>query len=490
MLRFPAIVECLITIEEFRLLSYFVYSICFVVIANRTQDSTARSFQEKVPYDETNYGDGLCEQLSAQTTMFRNLDQAIKKRNESDSPKSGRLATDSPSAPLSSAKNAELDRRRRFNDTTSISILFSFMASADERITWVEGRELWSGMFKTNNGKQSSLASTWRELKEKHAYVDELDGTLHCDNAAIARGIKVAYSIRLSNDHSEMKFIAFSLAFLWLVVSSLGIIGHVTKNTKIGTFSAAMFIGEAGVLFIVELIWETFLSWIVLRYNIKINYSRKLGNLLKVPKYFAADFLPFYESSALSMFTSLAVNQTLFCMIFYRTSRERVPYFSYVFLSQDRREDRPDTLLFQVTEDIMRFSIYFPFKIFVANYIEAPAIIFIPILINNIGDGLAEPVGVRFGRHKYTTTALYYKGKFWNGQFTRSYEGSACVYIVSLITVACNYHTFTLTQFCLTITLLPFLMTIAEARAPHTNDGPFLALIGCGFLSIVFFCVP
>ena len=147
----------------------------------------------------------------------------------------GRQACDwFPPAPLSSAKNAELDRRRRFNDTTSINILFSFMASADERITWVEGREIWSGMFKTNNGKQSSLASTWRELKEKHAYVDELDGTLHCDNATIARGIKVAYSIRLSNDHSEMKFIAFSLAFLWLVVSSLGIIGHVTKNTKIG----------------------------------------------------------------------------------------------------------------------------------------------------------------------------------------------------------------------------------------------------------------
>ena len=103
---------------------------------------------------------------------------------------------------------------------------------------------------------------------------------------------------------------------------------------------------------------------------------------------------------------------------------------------------------------------------------------------------LAEPVGVRFGRHKYTTTALYYKGKFWNGQFTRSYEGSACVYIVSLITVACNYHTFTLTQLCLTITLLSFLMTIAEAKAPHTNDGPFLALIGCEFLSIAFFVSP
>ena len=90
------------------------------------------------------------------------------------------------------------------------------------------------------------------------------------------------------------------------------------------------------------------------------------------------------------MFTSLAINQTLFYLIFYRTARERVlAYFSCVFLSQDRRKDRPDTPLFQVTEDITRCSIYFPFKIFVTNTIGSPAIIFIPILINNIGDGLA-----------------------------------------------------------------------------------------------------
>ena len=68
-----------------------------------------------------------------------------------------------------------------------------------------------------------------------------------------------------------------------------------------------------------------------------------------------------------------------------------------------------------------------------------PVIIFIPILINNVGDGLAEPVGVRFGKHKYTTTALYYKGKFWNSEFTPSYERSSCLYLTSLIVVAANY---------------------------------------------------
>lgn len=173
--------------------------------------------------------------------------------------------------------------------------------------------------------------------------------------------------------------------------------------------------------------------------------------------------------------------------MYYRKTRERFPFCSYVFLSQDRREDRPDTLTFQVTEDIMRFIVYIPFKLLVANRVGFPAIIFIPIAINNIGDGLAEPVGVKFGKHKYTTTALYYKGKFWHGEFTRSYEGSSCVFLTSIAVVAANHNAFpSELRFWITIALLPLLMTIAEAKAPHTNDGPFLALIGCGFLTAIF----
>lgn len=145
----------------------------------------------------------------------------------------------------------------------------------------------------------------------------------------------------------------------------------------------------------------------------------------------------------------------------------------------------PDTLIFQVTEDLLRFLIYIPFKLFVANRFSAPEIIFIPIAVNNIGDGLAEPVGVAFGKHKYTTTALYHKGKFFKSKFTRSYEGSSCVFITTLIVVAANYKSFNTNQFWETFTVLPFLMTIAEAKAPHTNDGPFLALIGCSFLTLV-----
>ena len=228
----------------------------------------------------------------------------------------------------------------------------------------------------------------------------------------LANGIKTTYSIRKRDDSSELKFIIGAMGLLWITVISIAVAGYIHKdNPKLGTLSGVTIrsiLMESFILFAAELVWECFLSWIVLRYNIKINYTRKLGNLLKIPKYFVADLIPAFTSTALSMTTALAINQTLFCFMYYRKCRERVPFFAYVFLSQDRREDRPDTLIFQVTEDIMRFGIYFPFKLLVLDLIQKPSIIFIPIAVNNIGDGLAEPVGVAFGKHKYTTTALYH----------------------------------------------------------------------------------
>lgn len=342
--------------------------------------------------------------------------------------------------------------------------LSEFMNAAGQAITFVESREIWNNMCATNNGSfprlevvffeicrqclskgmrhssrlESSYKSSMNDLSETseeelsesedleqgegsesdtsitEQQISELsDQKLELFAVELAKGIKDAYSIRKREDNSELKFILGSMSILWIAVGSIAVSGYyyAETNPKIGTFNRVTLrsiLLESFILFAAELIWECFLSWIVLRYNIKINYTRKLGNLLKVPKYFVADFFPDFTSTALSMTTALAINQTLFCAMYYRRSREKVPFFSYVFLSQDRREDRPDTLIFQVTEDIMRFAIYFPFKLLVVDLIKSPAIIFIPIAVNNIGDGLAEPVGVAFGKHKYSTTALYY----------------------------------------------------------------------------------
>ena len=94
-----------------------------------------------------------------------------------------------------------------------------------------------------------------------------------------------------------------------------------------------------------------------------------------------------------------------------------------------------------------------------------------------IGDGLAEPVGIYLGRHKYWTTSC-----FGDRKYQRSWEGSACVFLSSVVFVSCFYYTFeSATQFYIALVLLPPAMAYAEATSPHTIDTPFLMGVG-GFL--------
>ena len=106
-------------------------------------------------------------------------------------------------------------------------------------------------------------------------------------------------------------------------------------------------------------------------------------------------------------------------------------------------------------------------------------LIFIPILINGLADGLAEPIGVAFGRHKYMTKPLC-----GNREYTRSYEGSSCVYIISLIICLAYYHSFTYQQYIFICVLMPIIITITEAYSPHTWDSPLIYLVVCLLLLI------
>jgi len=108
------------------------------------------------------------------------------------------------------------------------------------------------------------------------------DEELSLFSTDLASEIKAAYSIRHSSDKSEFKFCVGSLMFLW--AASFGTIiasFFCTSNETLGKFSPALLI-ESFSLFGIELAWECILSWVVLKCNIQINYTRKLGNLVKV----------------------------------------------------------------------------------------------------------------------------------------------------------------------------------------------------------------
>ncbi|MCG3224980.1 MAG: hypothetical protein H7647_10970, partial [Candidatus Heimdallarchaeota archaeon] len=142
------------------------------------------------------------------------------------------------------------------------------------------------------------------------------------------------------------------------------------------------------------------------------------------------------------------------------------------FKSIDRPEDRPHTLLWITTQSAASFLVMIPFTTYLMM-IDRMELVFIVMLINGFGDGLAEPIGIRFGKHKYKTYALFTKKKY-----ERSLEGSACVFIVSIIVILVHFASFNSIQFIVAVITMPILMTLAEAFAPHSWDNPFLAGVG------------
>ena len=214
--------------------------------------------------------------------------------------------------------------------------------------------------------------------------------------------------------------------------------------------------------------------------GIKVNYTRKIDHfaLFFLTIYFDRSFA--YNNSPYHLLMGALFGISVI-VVFMKPVRDRIPYVATMFLSFDRPEDRPNTLLWFFSQVIVGFLVVIPITILFERY-GLLDLLLIPILINGIGDGLAEPIGVRFGRHKYNAYALFSKKKY-----VRTIEGSACVFITSIIVMAAHYFCFTKIQFAFAIIIIPVLMTLAEAFSPHTWDTPFLFFVG--FLSLFLISV-
>jgi dolichol kinase len=275
----------------------------------------------------------------------------------------------------------------------------------------------------------------------------------------------------------DTRFMVATVAFY---VAVLAVTIGLTQNGILPAFNpyslAYFFVAVIGLF-----LGKVFFSWLVLRWNIKINYVRKLG--LRPWKKLIAFVVPLLVTKGDSVVTDWVMLFAVGCLVGLFTEsyffRKRVPLFAYAYVSWDRIEDRPYSMRYDQIEDLFRFAIYLPFMVLFG---KSSAIVLIPNLVNQFGDGLAEPVGIRFGKHKYSARAIWYNGKFWAGNFVRSFEGSAAVYGVTLLILGFYYSYFTPVQYLVTLLVLPILMTVAEAISPHTGDGPVIAFCGCVFL--------
>jgi len=223
---------------------------------------------------------------------------------------------------------------------------------------------------------------------------------------------------------------------------------------------------------------QFFMAMLVKYKDAKVNYTRKVIHIsfFLWPQLLDIVLLK-YTKNKLTEFWNLWIILVLL-LFMSEHIRNKLPICNIMFIAVDRPEDQPYTLIWFSTQIITSLLVLLPFSVYFSK-IDEIGLIFIPILINALADGLAEPVGIRFGKHKYKT-----KGCLSNKEFERSYEGSFCVFIVSFIIICSYYNYMYLNQFIFSVFTIPILITLTEALSPHTWDSPLLFLVSCGLLSI------
>jgi len=218
----------------------------------------------------------------------------------------------------------------------------------------------------------------------------------------------------------------------------------------------------------------------------RVNYTRKL-------QHFAAYLVPLVCGSA-KVGTKLHPQsilphlwESLFVLLIFllliKPIREQSKFFMLQFNSLDRPEDRPNTLKWIVLGNIFPGLILGTIFKQLFEQIGEPNLVFIIIFIIGIGDGLAEPVGIYLGKKKYLAPSWFMKKRY-----IRSYAGSACVYISGVAFTLLFYSEFNhFSQFVAAIILVPPIMTLVEATAPHSMDTPAMMIVG--FLLLYAICL-
>jgi len=237
---------------------------------------------------------------------------------------------------------------------------------------------------------------------------------------------------------------------------------------------------EALRLFIV-LSLQFISSYIVKKGRLKVNYSRKVSHFGHLFTSILMNGI--FLNYSIDYFIISGIMSTLQILFFAEPIRKRVYILEFLFLGIDRPEDRPHTVRLALTQIVaMNFVLIGMAYLYQGSRVPLD-LLAIPLLITAIGDELAEPVGIRFGRNKYQVTAL-----FTDERYTRSIEGSMMVTLTSIATCYFMRYLFTSGQFIFLIVTMPILMTLTEAYSPHTWDNPFLYLVGstCIWLVISF----
>ena len=212
---------------------------------------------------------------------------------------------------------------------------------------------------------------------------------------------------------------------------------------------------------------------LVQRRGWRVNYTRKINHFaLMVVPFGLTLWWPYPPSGRTATATLVAFVIT--SLVFVEPIRRRFALIQTAFAGLDRPEDRPHSLSWILSQAVVSYAVLLA-VLAALTAAGAPHLVAIPLIVTGVGDGLAEPVGVRFGKHRYRVPSLA-AGRVYH----RTLEGSGCVWVVALITVAAAAWRQPPIAYAALLAIVPASMTLAEAVSPHTWDAPLLYAVGGG----------
>lgn len=213
------------------------------------------------------------------------------------------------------------------------------------------------------------------------------------------------------------------------------------------------------------------LAWWLRKRGMRDGYTRKLNHfglsMLSVAFLFG---LPDDQFVPTSIFTSLCV-----VAVYGWSAVSSLPIVSSIMASNVRTRDHASGRFFVflplITGQIATYS---------ALALVNPLYAKVAFCSMGLGDGLAEPVGLRYGRHQYS---VY--DPFWKVRNTKSVEGSSAVFIVSLLCCFAALHIGGIVP-TLVALLVAFgysaCVTCIEACSPRGMDNMLIIGLGAAFL--------
>lgn len=269
---------------------------------------------------------------------------------------------------------------------------------------------------------------------------------------------------------------------LWSVLVAIGLVGvaiYEATGNPIFEPPPATWVIEVIFSFVITHILFGITGFFVVRCGLNVAVSRKIMHFILMP------FQIFSATSEVE--TEEQLQRTIFYDASWRTAgialcwlswnvqcRKRCRLLDMSYRSLERPADRPFNCFWAMLQVISTPQVLVPFKHFAVSRGNL-ALLWIPTLSVGLGDGLAEPVGRMFGKHKYMARALC-----TSKQYVRSYEGSAVVFLFTLIGVILAHLSsseeapLTTGQTVVLAALTPLCATLVEAFSPHTLDNQFL----------------